>query len=430
MALRKLAVDFNSFFASCEAAEDPRLRGRPVGVVPVLADTSCIIAASYPAKADGIKTGTMVADAKKLCPQIILVESRPKVYLDYHHRLLEVIERCIHVSEVRSIDEVECDLTGTFAPLEKALGVARRIKDEVRRRIGPSLGSSIGIAPNWFLAKLATDMQKPDGLTVLDDADLPGRLLHLDINDFLGIGEKMGNRLREAGIDTVAKLYAAPRSRLRAIWRGIEGERIYGRLRGEDIPSPCERNKSVGHSHVLPPDMRTPAKAHAVIHRLLQKAAMRLRHAGCYAAGIGAGIAYRNGTHWARDLKITETCDTIELTAALNQMLADPKASMPGPMHVSVTLTRLLPNKLYTPELFDGPRRQARERLCGAVDILNQTFGQGSVYFGGAFGASTRAPMRISFTCIPKPEVEEIDESKGRRLRPLPPARGTPGSGE
>ena len=418
MALRTLAVDFNSFFASCEAAEHPSLRGQPIGIVPVMADTSCIIAASYPAKAFGVKTGTGVGEAKRLCPQIHLVEARPKVYIGYHHRLVDVIERCIHVTEIRSIDEVECDLTKTFAPREKALRVARDIKATIRREIGPSLSSSIGIAPNWFLAKLATDMQKPDGLTVLDEDDIPQRLLHLEIDDFLGIGDSMGARLRAAGIDTVAKLYAAPKAQLRAIWGNVEGERIHGRLRGENIPTPCEKNKTVGHSHVLPPKLRTPTKAHAVLHRLLQKAAMRLRHIGHYAAGLSAYIGYRDGQRWSDDLRLTETQDTLELTKALNQLLAQPGAQRRGPIQVSVTLTRLLPLQIYTPELFDQPQREARERLCEAVDLLNQTFGHGSVYFGGAWGVTENAPMRISFTCIPKPEVEEIDPSRNRRLRP------------
>lgn len=416
--LRTLAVDFNSFFASCEQQERPALRGKPVAIVPVMADTSCVIAASYAAKRFGVKTGTGVGEARQLCPGIELVEARPKVYIDFHHRLLASIESCLHVSAIRSIDEVECELTDTFAPREKALNVAREIKDHVRRNVGPCLTSSIGIAPNWFLAKLATDFQKPDGLTVIDDSDLPQKLLNLQIEDFLGIGPAMGPRLRAAGIDSVAKLYDAPRTQLRAIWGNVEGERIHGRLRGENIPSPCEKNKTVGHSHVLPPKLRTPEKAHAVLHRLLQKAAMRLRHIGHYAAGISAYIGFRDGSRWSDDLKITETQDTIALTKALNQLLAQRGARCRGPVQVAVTLTKLLPLQIYTPELFDQTQQEARGRLHGAVDLVNQTFGNGSVFFGGAFGVTENAPMRISFTCIPKPEVEQIDESKGRRLRP------------
>ncbi len=418
MPLRTLAVDFNSYFASCEAQENPRLRGQPVGIVPVMADSSCIIAASYAAKRLGVKTGTGVGEARHLCPNIHLVEARPKVYIDYHHRLLDIIERCLHVTEVRSIDEVECALTATFAARDSALGVAKAIKERICREVGPCMTASIGIAPNWFLAKLATDLQKPDGLTVIDDDDLPQRLLDLKIEDFLGIGTSMAQRLRNVGIDNVTKLYAASKTQLRGVWGSVEGERFYGRLRGDDIPSPCEKNKSVGHSHVLPPNLRSPQKAHAVLHRLLQKAAMRLRHIGHYTAGISAAIGYKDGSKWSDDLKITETQDTLVLTQALNLLLNHPGAMGRRPMHVAVTLTKLLPLQIYTPELFGQPQQEARSRLHKAVDVVNQTFGNGSVFFGGAFGVTENAPMRISFTCIPDPKVEEIDHTRQGRLRP------------
>lgn len=423
MPLRTLAVDFNSFFASCEQQERPELRGQPVGIVPVMADSSCIIAASYSAKAQGVKTGTGVAEARQLCPGITLVESRPKIYIGYHHRLLGIIESCIHVSEVRSIDEVECDLTATFAPRDRALTVAKDIKTKIRRDIGPCLTSSIGIAPNWLLAKMATDLQKPDGLVVIEEGDVPQRLLDLKLEDFLGIGPNMDARLRAGGIDNVAKLYAASKGQLRGIWGSVEGERMYGRLRGDNIPTPSEKNKTVGHSHVLPPKLRSTTKANAVLHRLLQKAAMRLRHIGHYAAGLAVSISYLDGSRWSDELRLTETQDSLTLTTALNQLLATNPSQRRRPIQVAVTLTRLLPMTSYTPELFDQPGQIARERLNHAVDTLNQTFGHGSVYFGAAFGVTHHAPMRISFTCIPKPEVEEIDHSRQGRLRPHLPAK-------
>jgi DNA polymerase-4 len=420
MPLRTLAVDFNSFFASCEQQATPRLRGKPVGIVPVLADTTCLIAASYEAKARGVKTEVSVADARRLCPEIEFVEARPRLYIDTHHRLLDAIESCLHVSHIRSIDEMECELTATFAPREKALAVAADIKATVARRVGACLTCSIGLAPNWLLAKMATDMQKPNGLVVLDETDIPQRLLGLELQDFLGIGPNMDARLRARGIDTPAKLYAATKSQLRGIWGSVEGERMHGRIRGADIPSPTEKNKTVGHSHVLPPKLRTEAKSLAVLHRLLQKAAMRLRSLAHYAGGLLVFVGYRDGTKWSDELRFNETQDTLALTHALNQLWA----RRPGPcqrrqpMQVGLVLNRLLAMSGHTLDLFDQAGHEARERLGHAVDTLNQTFGHGSVFFGGAFGVTANAPMRISYTCIPRPELEEIDLTKNRRLRP------------
>ena len=171
MPLRTLYVDFNSYFASAEQQLDPLLRGRPVGVLPVLADTTCCIAASHEAKRCGVKTGTLVSDARKLCPDIRFVEARPAIYVDLHHRLVEAIESCLHVDRVMSIDEVSCRLTGSDCQRSRALALADRIKRAIAERVGTELRSSIGIAPNIFLAKVASDMQKPDGCVVIDDDD-------------------------------------------------------------------------------------------------------------------------------------------------------------------------------------------------------------------------------------------------------------------
>ena len=427
MALRSLAVDFNSFFASCEQQENPRLRDRPIGIVPVIAETTCCIAASYAARHRGVKVGTGIAEARTLCPEIELIESHPDLYIRYHRRLLNAIESCLHITEVKSIDEVECDLTARFAPRDRAVAVARRIKEQVARRVGPCLTSSIGIAPNWLLAKLASDMQKPDGLVILDDADIPQKLLALDLTDICGIGPRMARRLRAHGVDTVQKLYTATRAELRGIWGGVEGERMHDRLRGGQIPLPQQQQQTVGHSHVLPPFLRTEALSHAVLHRLLQKAAMRLRDIAHYAGGLMVSVGYRDDVRWSDELRFNETQDTLALTTALNQLWSrrPPALRRRTPIQVGLVLNRLLPMSGHTPGLFDHEQEIARERLHHAVDTLNQTFGNGTVYFGGAFGVTDNAPMRIAFTRIPKPEVEEIDPMRERRLcprKPEPPA--------
>ena len=428
MPLRTLAVDFNSFFASCEQQENPRLWNQPVAVVPVTADTTCCISVSYAAKARGVRAEMGVAEARLRCPELAFVEARPAVYVRYHHRLLEIIESCLHITEVKSIDEVECDLTATYAPREQAVAVARRIKSEVARHAGPCLTSSIGIAPNWLLAKMATDLQKPDGLTVLEDADIPQKLLGLELQDFLGIGPRMDGRLRAHGIDTPARLYAATKAELRGVWGGVEGERMHARLRGDTIPLEVTKHKTVGHSHVLPPALRTEARSFAVLHRLLQKAALRLRDIAHYAGGLMVYVGYRDGGKWSDELKFNETQDTFALTRALNQLWARRPAAVRTrrPLQVGLVLNRLLAASCHTPDLFAPEREAAHARLHEAMDTLNQTYGNGTVYLGGAFGSTDHAPMRIAFTRIPKPELEEIDASRGRRVRPLPPAAPAP----
>lgn len=426
--LRALAIDFNSFFASVEQQERPELRGKALIVVPVLAETTGSIAVSLEAKARGLKRNVRVFEARQQCPGVIVVEARPELYIQYHRRLKAVVETLVPVKKIQSIDELECELSGDLAEPARALRLAEEIRARIYREVGRGLRCSIGIGPNWFLAKLASDLKKPDGLVLLDEADIPGKILDVPLAEFTGIGPNMEKRLRAAGIDNAARLFAASRDRLRAVWGSVEGARFHDWLHGGIQERAAPRQRTIGHSQVLPPARREPAAALAVLHRLLQKAAMRLRHEGFYAGGLQLTVGYRDGTDWAADLRFNETQDTLHFTHALNELWSRrPRADLSrAPLQVGVILHPLLSGALHMADLFEANQETTRTRLLGAVDTLNQTFGKNSVYFGGAHGATDYAPMRIAFTRIPEPEVEEIDPARERRLRPKQPAPPPP----
>ena len=154
MTLRSLLVDFNSYFASVEQQAEPRFRGRPIGVVPMLADTTVCIAASVEAKTFGVKTGTKLAEARKLCPEIEFVIARHELYIDYHHRAVGVVDSVVPVRAVLSIDEMDCELTGRFRDRDRALDLARKAKAAISSQVGECLRTSIGIGPNTFIAAI------------------------------------------------------------------------------------------------------------------------------------------------------------------------------------------------------------------------------------------------------------------------------------
>ncbi|HKJ81011.1 MAG TPA: hypothetical protein VJ954_03225, partial [Ignavibacteriaceae bacterium] len=293
MPLNYLFIDFNSYFASVEQQIKPELRNKPVGVLPVMAETTCCIAASYEAKAYGVRTGTMVSDAKKMCPGMRFVEANHKIYIQYHQKLVEKVNECLPVDKVHSIDEMVCSLIGNERKRENAINIALLIKKKISEDVGEFLRCSIGIAPNQFLAKTGTNMQKPDGLVVIDFEDLPHSLYKLDISDLTGVGRKMKIRLRRNGIYTMEDLCKAERNLLRKVWGGIEGERMYDQLRGKNVPRPLTHRSTIGHSHVLPPRLKSNESAYAVLHRLVQKAAMRLRYLGYYAGALGVVVRYK-----------------------------------------------------------------------------------------------------------------------------------------
>ncbi len=423
--LRALAIDFNSYFASVEQQERPELRGQPIAVVPLLAESTGVIALSLEAKKLGLKRNARLAEARRLCPGLIAVESRPEVYIDYHHRLRAVVETLVPVKKVQSIDELECELSGDFTVPARALRLAEQIRARIVRDVGPWLRCSIGIGPNWFLAKLASDLEKPDGLVLFEETDIPSKLIARDVqlSDFTGIGESMEQRLRAAGIGDVAALYAASSAQLRAIWGSVEGARFHDWLHGGLQEREAPKTSTLGHSQVLPPEQREPAAALAVLHRLLQKAAMRLRHEHLYAGGLRVSVRHRDDTDWSADLRFNETQDTLRFTAALNTLWARrPRAlASQAPLRVSILFDHLLPSTQHTGDLFEAEKEKTRDKLNLAVDTLNQTFGKNSVYFGGAHGATGYTPMRIAFTRIPNPQLENIDASRQRRLKPTPP---------
>lgn len=426
MSLRSLFVDFNSYFASVEQHEAPALRGRPVGVAPVDAETTSLIAASYEAKAFGVGTGTLVRDARRLCPGIAIRIARPARYVAWHKTLHDAIERAIPVAHVGSIDEMACELVGSQRRREVAEQVARQVKAEIARAApGGAIRCSIGIAPNDFLAKTASDMRKPDGLTVIEPADLPHALHGLALRELCGIGASMELRLNREGIFTVAQLAAASKLKLRKAWGSVEGERMWGLLRGEWLPAPATRRSSLGHSHVLGPELRSREGALAVLKKLLAKAAMRLRRDGLLAGSMAVRIRYVGvEERWGADLNFEPTCDSRELLRllghALGRGLPGPKAP---PLSVGVTLGRLYERGQSSGSLF-APAG-ADSRVDAVIDRINRKFGHNKVYFGGMQAALVHgaAPMRIPFNRIPDAGSEEEAELNPLWLQRLNQAR-------
>src|SRR5271154_906484 len=203
-----MLIDMNSYFASVEQHLRPELRGRRVAVIPVESENTCVIAASYDAKRLGVKVGTRVREARRLCPEIVFIQARPNLYVQIHHAILRSIDQCLPVHKVYSIDEWTIRLLGDEQKRERATTLAHRIKQQLLKDFSPWLTCSIGIAPTRLLAKIASELKKPDGLTVLDPSELPDRLEHLSLDDLCGIGHGMLARLDAHGIQNVRDLWA------------------------------------------------------------------------------------------------------------------------------------------------------------------------------------------------------------------------------
>jgi DNA polymerase-4 len=384
-----------------------------------MADTTCCIAASYEAKAFGVKTGTVVAEAKRMCPGIALVEARHQIYVEYHHRIVEAVESCLPVTAVLSIDEMGCRLMGRERPLLAAMELGRQVKRRILERVGPMIRSSVGLATNRYLAKVASDMEKPDGLVALPLDILPEALRQLTLRDLPGVGARMEKRLNEKGIRTMEELLALNREQAGELWGSVCGERLWHWLQGEDFEmDEPEHLKSLSHQHVLAPEMRTPEKAWAVAHKLLHKAALRLRAAELWASGIrlAIGFAVPRGQQaptsrfgvptrgWKGELKLSECQDDLTLIAALRRLWESRPSGQDfeRPYFIGVQLSGLVPGRLHTLNLFDATEEaESRTRLQAAMDALNNKYGLSTLAPATMLEAYRAAPTRIAFHTIP-----------------------------
>ena len=415
--LRWLYVDFNSYFASVEQQLRPELRGKPIAVVPVQSDSTCAIAASYEAKAFGVKTGTPIYEARKMCPGLVCVLAQHERYVEYHHRILEEVDRHIPVTAVCSIDEVACRLMDNETSVGRITEIAHSIKQGLAQNVGEYVKCSIGIAPNRYLAKVATDLQKPDGLTFISPQDLPHKLYTLKLRDLPGIGYNMEKRLLMSGISNMPTLWSLDAKRMRKAWGSIWGEKMWYFLRGYELPDEATTKSTIGHSHVMAPELRDPAKARYVARRLTLKAASRLRRMGYYASSFHLSVRIENGLRFETAEQCYRAQDSITFLHLLGTAWANimRKTGNARIKKVSVSFYGLTAVTDLQPELFselpdvDLKERIKSVKMSQALDKINHRFGRDSVLVGmlPSQGRSFSG-TKIAFTRIP--DVEEFLE--------------------
>ncbi len=414
--LKWLYIDFNSYFASVEQQLQPHLRGKPVAVVPVKSDSTSAIAASYEAKAFGVKAGTPIWEARKKCPGLICVLARHEAYVDFHHRAIDEINRHIPVTDVCSIDEMASRLMRNEASEPVARQIALSIKAGMADSLGPWVRCSIGIAANRYLAKVATDIEKPDGLTVLMPGDVERRLIQLKLRDLPGIGASMERRLQLAGVFTMAELWALDRRAMKNIWGGIVGERLWYQLRGYDLADLPTKRRSIGHSHVLAPALRPPTVGINVARRLTLKACNRMRRMGYYATIFRFSARFEDGRRIYAENRCRPAQDSITF---LNMLSLFWDAHIPSGQGVlikklSVVLSGLTEEGSVQADLFDfsasnipvAPKNIERQnRLSHALDRINTRFGRDSALIGMLPSQGRDfSGTKIAFTRIPDRE--------------------------
>ncbi|TSB46831.1 DNA polymerase IV [Alkalicoccobacillus porphyridii] len=301
----------NSFFASVELSFRPELRGKPVAVAGSVKDRRGIIVTStYEARAKGVKTAMPVWQAKKLCPDLILLSSNFERYRTASRNLFDLLRGYTSLVEPVSIDEGFLDVT-QYTENIHPYKLAERIQQDLQRDM--DLPCSIGIAPNKFLAKMASDMKKPNGITILRKREIPQLLWPLAISEMQGIGKKTVEKWEKAGILTIGDLAKADTAMIGEKF-GSSGLKLQKRANGHDErpvnPDSIHEFKSIGHSTTLPSDTRNQQKVEATLQQLADSVSFRLARKEVAAYGIQLTIKYHDWKITNKSQKLSNPCHT------------------------------------------------------------------------------------------------------------------------
>ncbi|MCM3704616.1 MULTISPECIES: DNA polymerase IV [Cytobacillus] len=300
-----LHVDMNSFYASVEMAYDPSLKGKPLAIAGNPEERrGIIVTCSYEARKFGVKTTMPLWEAKKLCPQLIIMKPNFERYRAASMGMFDILREYSSLVEPVSIDEGYVDITDSYefgSPIE----IAGTIQKQVFQQL--DLPCSIGVAPNKFLAKMASDMKKPMGITVLRKRDVPRILWPMEVEEMHGVGTKTGEKLRNLNITTIGELAKADEIVLKAAL-GINGPRLKQKANGQDHrkvdPESASEFKSVGNSTTLPRDVSNQRELFRVFEKLAAQVSSRLKRKKVMAVSLGITIRYKDRKTITRGRKL------------------------------------------------------------------------------------------------------------------------------
>jgi DNA polymerase IV len=374
-----LHVDMNSFYASVEMAYDPTLKGKPLAIAGNVEERrGIIVTCSYEARKFGVKTTMPLWEAKKLCPNLIVKSPNFDRYRSASMRMFELLRQYTDLVEPVSIDEGYMDISGCFrlgSPLDIAQSIQTRILNEL------DLPCSIGIAPNKFLAKMASDMKKPLGITVLRKRDVKKILWPLESSEMHGVGKKTAEKLKTIGIITIGDLANGNEVQLKKIL-GINGLRLKERANGNDSrpvdPESVADFKSIGNSTTLPKDVINQQELFQTLDTLSEKVSIRLKRKNVLATSIAITIRYKDRKTITRSKRLDNPVHLKEEIASLSKQLLL-KAWNGYPIRLlGITGSDLIEQDQAVKQLdlFSYQKEAQKEPLLNVVSLLQEKYGK------------------------------------------------------
>ncbi|MGV3559872.1 DNA polymerase Y family protein [Larkinella arboricola] len=378
-----LFVDMNSFFASCEQQVNFYLRDRPVAVCVYTGKQGCVIAPSVEAKRLGVKLGMRLDEAMQLCPGLVPVEINSKRYREFHVAIIDVLRQFTPDVFPKSIDEAVVDLTRCQLMYKDVWQVALQIKSDIRTKVGDWLRCSIGIAPNAFLAKLGSDLHKPDGLVMITPETIDDVLKNLHLTDLPGIGQRMAKRLQDQGILTPLNLRYASPERLRAVCKSIIGWHWHLRLNfGGEVDLETSAYKSMQAMRTVSASQRqSPEQLDELLQSLCLTLERRMMKQDVFCQEVTFSCRYHDGRNYGDEIKLPEPRqDGMELYNLIRQRFerfqhvnrCEPILNR-SIRSMSVSVFRFIPAQLVPFSLFEDNTR--KNTLRKAVYEVKAKFG-------------------------------------------------------
>ena len=378
-------VDMNSFFASCEQQLDPQLRGKPVGVCPYESPNAAVIAVSMEAKKLGITTGMRLMECRQLCPQLIIRPSQPVKYRQFHVMIINVLKKYCNDVIPKSIDEAILNFTSYKLIYKDFLLIARQIKADIRAQ-AEYLKCSIGIAPNAFLAKLATDLQKPDGLVEITAENIDGYLKNLHLTDLPGVASGNEKRLKKVGIYTPLEMRYASISLLRKAFGGIVGYYWHCRLHFYEVDLYVNQTKSMGAGRTVAGKQSASLQTlDALLISLCTRLEQRMVKQLIFCRQAIFAVGYKNRGAWKALFNFANPLqDAIELRSYIMQRIKEYEIDCPSSpvlcndvFSINITVQDFISETSIQYNLFDN--RIQQDKLRKTMYLIKNKYGRNSV---------------------------------------------------
>ncbi len=405
-----LYIDINSCFATIEQQARPAFRHKPLVVAAYATGNGCILASSYEAKAYGITTGMHVSEAIRRCPSVLITIPDPEKYRFVNKQLTRLLLEYSPCVQVQSIDEmiVRMEHTPYLAPYDstpklvakRMFQLGREIKQRIKEKIGEYITVSVGIAPNAFLAKTASNWKKPDGLEMITGENVVEIFYSMKLTDLCGIKEGNATRLRTNGIASPLDMYGATPERLECAFRSVMGRYWWYWMHGYEMgtlytPKEHEQQKSYNQSSSL----RCPTKpldlpSLQVLYQLIAKMALRLRNDGKCGRKIWVGYSFSDRTFWHRHMTCKHPVYATEDIYGFEKILIQ-EAPKKGIHTIFVGIQDIV-STLYAQQTLDEYEIKKQQRTQ-AIDTICEKFGSNSITSAIALQPTQRIVDRIAF---------------------------------